>query len=202
MIQFASTSNRGRFCILYSHAKWTVRVSTRSTSFALRASTVAFTSKKVIMNTSTHNLPSSSLRWKVLHFCCLEYTNSTRFLAMTTFFTFLPLRNHVILPLSHQPLSACKIGWYRKWGLFYWANHSITNLFPIIVFLFLRALKTYRWGCTRPFLQSSPWENSLGWVRSGFWWSLSWLQLHSEKLPKNKNMEPGIAVNVVVNIEG
>ena len=68
VMQFASTSNRGRFCILYSHAKWTVRVSTRSTSFALRASTVAFTSKKVIMNTSTHNLPSSSLRWKVPYF--------------------------------------------------------------------------------------------------------------------------------------
>ena len=69
MIQFANTSNRGRFCILYSQ---------QNEQFEFRQDllrllrehlyTVAVTSKKVIMNTSTHNLPSSSLRRKVLHF--------------------------------------------------------------------------------------------------------------------------------------
>ena len=115
---------------------------------------------------------------------------------MTIFFTFLPLINHLTLPLSHQHLSAGKIGGYRKWGLFYWANHSIYN--RLWSFYFSEHLRLIRWGCTRPFLQSSPWGNSLGWVRSGFWWSVSCLRFHGEKLPKNKNLEPGIAVKVVV----
>ena len=70
-------SNHCQVCIFYlytrqwynSHAKCLVHFSTRFTSlFAVRTSTVASASKTVTMMTSTHNLPLSSLRWKVLNF--------------------------------------------------------------------------------------------------------------------------------------
>ena len=79
VINFANTNNRGRFClflskrnddflIVNSHSKFTVRFSTRFTTFllAVRTSTVA----------STGSLSFLSLRWKAQFiFCRLEYLN-------------------------------------------------------------------------------------------------------------------------------
>ena len=70
-----STSNCGGVCLFSQNkttifAKCIVRVSTSVTSLLLaaRTSTVAIASRKETMITSTHNLPLSSLREKVLHF--------------------------------------------------------------------------------------------------------------------------------------
>ena len=57
-------SNKTRRRRFNSRSNCTVRVLTRLTSllFAVRTSTVATSSRKVTMITSTHNLPLSSLR--------------------------------------------------------------------------------------------------------------------------------------------
>ena len=80
MIRLANTLNTrncGRVCLLYqkettiySHAKRKVRVLRRFTQllFAVRTSSIATANKKETMITSTHNLLSSFLRGKVIHF--------------------------------------------------------------------------------------------------------------------------------------
>ena len=64
-------------------------------------------------------------------------------------------------------------------------------------------LRSYYIRCSHTGLpQGSRCGNSLGWGRSGFC-SLSCLRSHTDKVPKGKkNLKPGLARNVVVNIEG
>ena len=77
MIRLANTRNCGRVCLFYrkettifSHAKRTVRVLRRFTQllFSVGTSSIATATKKETMITSTHNLLSSFLQGKVIHF--------------------------------------------------------------------------------------------------------------------------------------
>ena len=101
-----------------SHAKCTVRFSSRFLSLLLAGgtSTVATASKKSKMVTSTHkNMLFSFLRWEVLHFLLSRIDKlNGNFLHWKIFPFFFPLRNHVTLLLSHQPLSKCRDGGYRE----------------------------------------------------------------------------------------
>ena len=87
-----------------------------------------------------------------------------------------------------------------KLGKSYNLSHTATYItFPPQIVL----QRSYYIRCSHTGLpQGSPCGNSLGWGRSGFC-SLSCLRSHTDKLPKGKkNLKPGLARNVVVNIEG
>ena len=94
----------------------------------------------------------------------------------------------------HNVMSTTKLG--KSYNLSYTATY-IT--FPPQIVL----QRSYYIRCSHTGLpQGSPCGNSLGWGRSGFC-SLSCLRSHTDKLPKGKkNLKPGLARNVVVNIEG
>ena len=69
---------------------------------AVRTSTVAATSKKVKMITSTHNLPLSSLIEKFVHFLLSRTNKLDRdFLYWKNLSLVCPLRNHMTSLLSH-----------------------------------------------------------------------------------------------------
>ena len=91
-------------------------------------------------------------------------------------------------------MSTTKLG--KSYNLSYTATY-IT--FPPQIVL----QRSYYIRCSHTGLpQGSPYGNSLGWGRSGFC-SLSCLRSHTDKLSKGKkNLKPGLARNVVVNIEG
>ena len=95
-------------------------------------------------------------------------------------------------------MSWCHV--YDKLGKSYNLTYTGTYItFPLQIVL----LRSYYIRCSHTGLpQGSPCGNSLGWGRSGFC-SLSCLRSHTDKLPKGKkNLKPGLARNVVVNIEG
>ena len=76
---------------------------------------VAIASTEVTMFTSTHNLPLSSLLWKVLYFLLSRVNKLDRdFLHWQRFPFACPLRNHVTLLFSQQSFSACKDGGCRE----------------------------------------------------------------------------------------
>ena len=91
-------------------------------------------------------------------------------------------------------MSTTKLG--KSYNLSYTATYVT---FPPQIVL----LRSYYIRCSHTGLpQGSPCGNSLGWGRSGFC-SLSCLRSHTDKLPKGKkNLKPGLARNVAVNIEG